>query len=91
MNDEVYNEHLNIFNYYNRGKTCEDNLSRILARILMEKKYKKFHTEFLANLDIKGDIDYVFSHVNTNTIKKYLNKNNKKVSECIPVTLTDID
>ena len=41
MNDnEIYNEHLNLFNYYSRGKTCEDNLSRILARILFEDNYK---------------------------------------------------
>ena len=88
-NSDVYNEHLNVFNYYSRGKTCEDNLSRILAKILIEEQYKKFHDEFLNLIGMKGNIDYVFSHIGSEKIKRYITSNNINIVECIPVTLTD--
>lgn len=90
-NSDIYNEHLNIFNYYGRGKTCEDNLSRILTRILMEDEYKNFQNEILNILDIDGNIDCVFSHIGINKIKNYIFNNQIKIDEYIPVTLTAME
>ena len=71
----MYNKHLNIFHYYNGSITSEDNLSRILARILMERNYQKFQKKILSFLSVSGDIDFVFSHISVSNMKKYLNKN----------------
>ena len=84
----MYNKHLNIFHYYNGSITSEDNLSRILARILMERNYQKFQKKILSFLSVSGDIDFVFSHISVSNMKKYLNENGKQIQKYIPVTLT---
>ena len=84
----MYNEHLNIFRYYNGKITSEDNLSRVLARIFKKRNYQKFQKKILSFLSVSGDIDFVFSHISVSNMKKYLNENGKQIQKYIPVTLT---
>ena len=91
MENNIYNSHINIFDYYGGGKYHENNISRVLAKILLEGRYKKFHKELLEKIGVKGNIDYVFSHVGNNIIKHYINNSDKKINDFIPVCLTDIE
>ena len=88
--DEIYNEHLNIFRFYRQKRDVENNFSRVLARLLIEDRYNKFHQFILNEINIDKKIKDIVYQRNLNTIKRTIDKydrGNSNIRKCVPVML----
>ena len=106
-NNEFYDRHLNLFISYGsrkvyeynddiddldyKEKIIENNVSRVLARLCMEKDkiYLNFQERLLDKIGVSGDITEVFFQVRNDKIRARLK--DIKINKIIPVTLTEFN
>lgn len=103
---DLHDRHLNLFIPYGLSKMndsfldneligrqliFENNLSRVIARFLMESSsaYRKFQKDFLELIDENGEIKNVFFQKSNDYIKSYY-FDKKNISKFKAVTLTDV-